>query len=114
MGCDPIAGMAEIAMDEKQDIALRAQMYRELATYIVPKRKAIEMSGPDNSTLTLADLVAGSYALEKATESDAKALPYSAQTSPGDSTRKRAGGTPAAASELPSAKRGASIGSSVN
>jgi hypothetical protein len=65
MGCDPIAGMAAIAMDEKQDIGLRAQMFKELAQYVAPKRKAIEMSGPDGGQLTLADFVLGSYELEK-------------------------------------------------
>ena len=64
MGCDPIAGMAAIAMDEKQDIALRAQMFKELAQYVAPKRKAVEMSGADGDELTLADLVLGSYELE--------------------------------------------------
>jgi hypothetical protein len=32
--------MAAIATDEKQDIGLRAQMYKELAQYVAPKRKA--------------------------------------------------------------------------
>ena len=65
MGCDPIAGMAAIATDEKQDIALRAAMYKELAQYVAPKRKAVEMSGVDGAELTLADLVRASYELEK-------------------------------------------------
>jgi hypothetical protein len=57
--------MAVIAMDERQDIGLRAQMFKELAQYMAPKRKAVEMSGPDNSSsLTLLDLVRGSYELE--------------------------------------------------
>jgi hypothetical protein len=57
--------MAEIAMDEKQDMALRAAMFKELAQYVAPKRKAVEMSGVDGGELTLADLVGGSYELEK-------------------------------------------------
>jgi hypothetical protein len=57
--------MAAIATDEKQDIALRAQMFKELAQYIAPKRKAVEMSGSDNGSLTLAELVLGSFQLEK-------------------------------------------------
>ena len=65
MGCDPIAGMAAIATDEKQDIALRAAMYKELAQYVAPKRKAIEMTGADGGELTLAEFVLGSYELEK-------------------------------------------------
>jgi len=67
MGCDPIAGMAAIATDEKQDIALRAAMYKELAQYIAPKRKAVEMTGADGE-LTLAEFVLGSYELEKNVE----------------------------------------------
>ena len=50
LGCDPIEGMAKIAMNKKQKlgvrkdvpIELRAQMYRELAQYVAPKRKATE------------------------------------------------------------------------
>src|ERR1700726_5250372 len=42
IGCDPIAGMARIAMDSKTPIDLRAKLYGELAQYIAPKRKAIE------------------------------------------------------------------------
>jgi hypothetical protein len=45
LGCDPIEGMARSAMDESQPMALRASMYRELAQYIAPKRKAIEHKG---------------------------------------------------------------------
>ena len=45
IGCDPIEGMARIAMDIKTPIDLRARMYSELAQYVAPKRKAIEHSG---------------------------------------------------------------------
>jgi hypothetical protein len=34
--------MAAITADEKQDIALRAQMFKELAQYIAPKRKTVD------------------------------------------------------------------------
>ena len=43
LGCDPIEGMARIAMDERADLSIRAQMYKELAQYTAPKRKAVEM-----------------------------------------------------------------------
>jgi hypothetical protein len=43
--CDPIEGMARIAMDINTPIDLRAKLYSELAQYIAPKRKAIEYSG---------------------------------------------------------------------
>ena len=47
LGCDPIEGMAGIAMDETAELGLRAQLYKELAHYIAPKRKAIEVTGED-------------------------------------------------------------------
>lgn len=45
LGCDPLTGMAKIAMNAKNPMDLRARMYAELAQYIAPKRKAIEHSG---------------------------------------------------------------------
>ena len=45
LGCDPIQGMAQIALDESNPKELRAQMYKELAQYIAPKRRATEISG---------------------------------------------------------------------
>ncbi len=44
LGCDPIAGLAHIAMNKKQKLGvrkdvpveLRAQMYKELAQYVAP------------------------------------------------------------------------------
>ncbi|MBA3684060.1 MAG: hypothetical protein H0W72_02325 [Planctomycetes bacterium] len=45
LGCDPIEGMARIAMDEGAPIEVRSRMYSELAQYVAPKRKAIEHSG---------------------------------------------------------------------
>ncbi len=38
LGCDPIAGMAKIAMNTKNRIELRGQMYKELAQYVAAKR----------------------------------------------------------------------------
>lgn len=43
--CDPITGMARIAMNSKNPPELRGRMYSELAQYMWPKRKAIEVSG---------------------------------------------------------------------
>ncbi len=43
LGCDPIEGMGRIAMDEKVEMSIRAQMYKELAQYGASKRKAIEV-----------------------------------------------------------------------
>jgi hypothetical protein len=39
--------MALIAMDETVQLGLRAQMYKELAQYIAPKRKAMAVTGED-------------------------------------------------------------------
>lgn len=44
MRCDPITGMARIAMNKKNPPELRGRMYAELAQYIAPKRRAIEHS----------------------------------------------------------------------
>lgn len=47
LGCDPITGMAEIAAEARTagDFNLAGQMYKELAQYIAPKRKAVEVQG---------------------------------------------------------------------
>jgi hypothetical protein len=47
LDCDPIEGMARIAVDEQAELGLRAQMYKELAQYIAPKRKAMAVTSED-------------------------------------------------------------------
>jgi hypothetical protein len=42
--CDPITGMALMAMNENNPVELRARMFSELAQYVAPKRKAMEHS----------------------------------------------------------------------
>jgi hypothetical protein len=37
--------MARLATDERVEISIRFQAYKELAQYIYPKRKALEHSG---------------------------------------------------------------------
>jgi hypothetical protein len=54
-GCDPIEGMAQIAMDERAELSIRAQMYKELAQYVAPKRKAVEMQA--EGQLSLVDVI---------------------------------------------------------
>ena len=49
LGCDPITGMATIAMDEAAPVKVRAAMFKELAQYVAPKRKAVELSGEADS-----------------------------------------------------------------
>lgn len=46
LGCDPIEGMAVIAMDANNPMDLRGRMFAELAQYVYPKRKAVEHTGP--------------------------------------------------------------------
>ena len=48
---DPIEGMARMALDESQPIRLRAPMYKELAQYVAPKRKAVEVTGEDGGSV---------------------------------------------------------------
>lgn len=58
LGCDPIEGLARIAMEAVNDanstnkpnersqaLQLAANCYKELAQYVAPKRKAVEHSG---------------------------------------------------------------------
>lgn len=53
LNCDPLEGMAIIAKKamESNDYALAGNMYKELAQYIAPKRKAIEHTGADGGSL---------------------------------------------------------------
>ncbi len=43
LGCNPIQGMAGIAMNSDASLELRARMYAELAQYLFPKRKAVAL-----------------------------------------------------------------------
>jgi hypothetical protein len=45
VGLDPIRGMAEMAMDKTVAVSIRAQMLKEPARYVAPKRKALEHGG---------------------------------------------------------------------
>jgi hypothetical protein len=45
LDCNPIEGMARIAMNEQHTPELRGRMYAELAQYVYPKRKAVELKG---------------------------------------------------------------------
>jgi hypothetical protein len=57
LGCDPLEGMARIALDENHPIELRARMFAELAPYVRPKLSAqkvdasVEHSGDIVSSL---------------------------------------------------------------
>ena len=51
LNCDPIAGMATIAMDATVPITIRASMFKELAQYIAPKRRAVEFVDSDGASI---------------------------------------------------------------
>jgi hypothetical protein len=53
LGCDPIQRMAQIAMNEEVEVTIRARLLTELAQYIAPKRKAVEVTGEDGGPLAL-------------------------------------------------------------
>lgn len=57
LGCDPIEGMARIAMDAGNAPELRGKMYAELAGYVAPKRKAIDHSSDNQSMAPLGVIV---------------------------------------------------------
>lgn len=52
IGCDPVEGMAIIAMDESNPPELRGRMYAELAQYLYPKRRATEIRTDDGPRVT--------------------------------------------------------------
>ncbi len=58
IGCNPLEGMARIAklasaQGDSQDLALAGKMFSELAQYVAPKRKAIEVTGADGTALKM-------------------------------------------------------------
>jgi hypothetical protein len=75
LGCDPIEGLARIAMDERNSPELRGRMYSELAQYVAPKRRAVEHSGDTGGSF--ADFLAYLGQLEK---SEAAAQPQAGST----------------------------------
>jgi hypothetical protein len=44
LGCDPIEGMARLALDPTNSPELRGRLFSELAQYVAPKRKSIDVS----------------------------------------------------------------------
>ena len=52
-GYHPVMEMAAIAHDMNNSIEMRANMHKEVASYIEPKRKAVEVTGSDGNELTV-------------------------------------------------------------
>jgi hypothetical protein len=81
LGCDPIEGMAQIAMNEKHSPELRGRMFAELAQYIAPKRKAIEHRlGEDEGRLSVAETLR--LALDKVKVIESPLAPDTARQEP--------------------------------
>ena len=53
LDCDPIAGMASIAMDDANTPELRGRMFSELAGYVAPKRKAVEFAAENDGKMEI-------------------------------------------------------------
>ena len=49
IGCDPMEGMARIAMDPEIAPELRVRCFIELAQYLYPKRKPVDLVLPEDS-----------------------------------------------------------------
>jgi hypothetical protein len=50
MGCDPLEGLACIALDPNTDVAIKVRCFSELAPYVYSKRKPIDTT-PESSDL---------------------------------------------------------------
>lgn len=57
MGCDPVEGLAKIALDDENPIELRAKCMSDLMPYAYPKLKQTDMNV--NATTTLLDVFKG-------------------------------------------------------
>ena len=44
LGCDPIEGLAKIALDPATKPELKVRCFAELAQYVYPKRKAVDLA----------------------------------------------------------------------
>jgi hypothetical protein len=53
LDCDPIEAMARLAMDESEPSALRFAALKELAQYVAPKRKAIEVTNGQSEIVVM-------------------------------------------------------------
>ena len=53
LGCDPLEGLARIAMNPRTPVGIQVRCLAELAQYVLPKRKAIEHTGEDGNALTI-------------------------------------------------------------
>ena len=52
-GYHPVMEMADIANDKDNPVELRANMHKEIAMYVEPKRKSVEITDGDGGALTI-------------------------------------------------------------
>lgn len=55
LGCDPIEALVGIANDPKTPIELRARVLIEIAQYIYPKKRSVELSGIGGGPIEVSD-----------------------------------------------------------
>ena len=57
-GCDPIEEMAKLAMHavKMDDMQIAVPLLKELAQYVAPKRKAVELSGDSENPLAISNI----------------------------------------------------------
>ena len=53
LDCDPIEGMVTIANDPTSSQELKLQAYKELAQYVAPKRKAVDMTASVDGNISI-------------------------------------------------------------
>ena len=80
LDCDPFEGMVRIAMDESAPIEVRARMHAELAQYVAPKRKAVEVTGEPQQSQPRVVVVVGRNSPGMA---DAETAPHEWDREPG-------------------------------
>lgn len=68
--CDPIEGMAMIANDPSLDQSIRLQAFKELAQYVAPKRKAIDMAATVDGTMKIEVVRFGDVTDDEDTDSE--------------------------------------------
>lgn len=53
LDCDPISAMARIAMDATNPPELRGRLLAELAQYVAPKRRSLDMSAQSAAPISI-------------------------------------------------------------
>jgi hypothetical protein len=65
MGCDPLEGLARIALDPQTDVVLKVRCFSELAQYVYSKRKAIDVTLESPTVTRVPELSFGNLPLPK-------------------------------------------------